>query len=127
MNIKELINSQNFKEYLMGAGEIEEGGYYKHDTRFSTMILKIEEEDVELFPELKDYVGFILKQHGTTSYNDGWYSYEDVHLYKESFVQTQMESDFWSLMEHLNSAENGMAEGFANKYLKDTVEWKEIH
>lgn len=127
MGIKELINSKNFKEYLHDCGEMEEGERYKHDMCFATLTLKIEDEDVERFPELKDYVGFIVQHHGTTSYSNGWDSYEDVHMYKVTSVESQMESDFWELMEHLNSAENDMAEDFAKKYMKSVLDWEEIH
>lgn len=64
INIKELINSKDFREYLRDVGEIEEVGHYKHDVCFASMILKIEEGDVERYPELKDYMGFIAKQGG---------------------------------------------------------------
>lgn len=125
-NIRNIINSTEFKEYISEVGHTEEGEYHNNEIRFSTRTLVIEETTIEDFPGLKDYKGFVVKQDGMVSYHGGWFSYIPVYLYKVTNTKSEMESDFWSLMEHLNSAENGMAEDFANKYLHSEEVWEVI-
>ena len=101
--------------------EIDEGVYHKHDTRFATKTLKVDDEIIKELPELSKYKGCTFEQEGTISYNYGWGSYDDIALYSYEEKQTKQYSDLKSLLSHLNAEEDEMALEYVDKYIKKTT------
>lgn len=100
--------------------EIEIGEFFKHDMVFGTKKLVVDEGIIEDLPELAPFRGCVFTQNGTSSYNYGWDSYEDIELYRKEQVETSAFRDFNSLLSHLNAEDNDMAQEFCDKYIKKT-------
>lgn len=114
---------EEFMDWWDGA-DLEEGDYHKHDCRFATKVLEVDDRSISEFPELSGLNGCVFEQEGTLSYNYGWDSYNDVALYSYEEKQTNQYSDFKSLLRHLNAEDNDMASEYADKYIEKTIKVK---
>ena len=116
---KDEASKETFEEWWYDA-DVEAGEFFKHDMVFGTKKMTVIPEIIEELPELAPFEGYIFTQNGTSSYNYGWDSYEDIELYRKEQVETSAFRDFKSLLSHLNAEENDMAQEFCDKYIKKT-------
>ncbi|USL94558.1 hypothetical protein [Escherichia phage TM1] len=90
------------------------------------------EKDVESYAESpseayewRPFIGLTIVASGM--WNDSYGSEViDWDVYRPVEKETEMSSNFWSLMSHLNSEDNDMAHEFANKWLKPEVTLERI-
>ena len=104
------------RDYFSDNADYIEGEFYKHDMCFGQLVLSIEPHVVEEFPFLDPYLGGQLIQNGTSSYNYGWDSYDNVELFVSSVTTSKQEVEFDALLSHLNAEENEMAQEFKAKW-----------
>lgn len=114
---KDEASKETFEEWWYDA-DVEAGEFFKHDMAFGTKKMTVIPEIIEELPELAPFEGYVFTQNGTSSYENGWYSYEEVELYKKETVETKAYKDFQSLLSHLNAEDNDLAQEFCDKYIK---------
>lgn len=118
MNIPESL-----KELVLEMGECvtEHRNYAEF---YASWSYTLTEKDVESYAESpseayewRPFIGLTIVASGM---------WDDWDVYRPVEKETEMSSNFWSLMSHLNSEDNDMAHEFANKWLKPEVTLERI-
>lgn len=122
---------ESLKELIIEMGECDKE-HRKYGEFCVSWSFTLTEKDVEAYAESpaeayewRPFIGLTIVASGmwSDSYGsevDGWDVYRPVEK------ETEMSSDFWSLISHLNSEDNDMAHEFAHKWLKPEVTLERI-
>lgn len=122
---------ESLKELVLEMGECEKT-HRKCAEFYASWSVTLTEKDVETYAESpseayewRPFIGLTIVASGMWSDS---YSSEvnDWGVYRQVEKETEMSSNFWSLMSHLNSEDNDMAHEFANKWLKPEVTLERI-
>lgn len=122
---------ESLKELVFERGEFEEQ-HRKYSSFYASWSYTLTEKDVESFAESPseayEWRPFISLTIVASGIWDDSYGSEvnDWDVYRMVEKETEMSSNFWSLMSHLNSEDNDMAHEFANKWLKPEVTLERI-
>lgn len=126
MNIPESL-----KELVLEVGECEKE-HRKYAEFYASWSYTLTEKDVESYTESdveacewRPFIGLTILASGMWSDNCGS-EVTDWNVYRTVEKGTEMSSNFWSLMSHLNSEDNDMAREFADKWLKPKVTLERI-
>lgn len=122
---------ESLKELILERGEWDTE-YRKHATFYASWSFTLTEKDVEAYAESPDeayewrpFIGLTIVASGMWSDSYGS-EVNDWGVYRQVEKETEMSSNFWSLMSHLNSEDNDMAHEFAHKWLKPEVTLERI-
>lgn len=122
---------ESLKELVIEMGECEKE-HRKYAEFYASWSYTLTEKDVESYTESpseayewRPFIGLTIVASGMW---DDRYGSEvnDWDVYRPVEKETEMSSNFWSLMSHLNSEDNDMAHKFANKWLKPEVTLERI-
>lgn len=122
---------ESLKELVLEMGECERK-HRKYAEFYASWSYTLTEKDVESYAkspseayEWRPFIGLTIVASGmwTDSYGS---EVNDWDVYRQVENETEMSSNFWSLMCHLNSEDNDMAHEFANKWLKPEVTLERI-
>lgn len=122
---------ESLKELVLEIGEFEKE-HRKYSEFYATWSYTLTEKDVESYAETdvedcewRPFIGLTISASGMWS--SSWGSeVTDWNVYRTVEKETEMSSNFWSLMSHLNSEDNDMAREFADKWLKPKVTLERI-
>ena len=122
---------ESLKELVLEMGECEKM-HRKYAEFYASWSHTLTEKDVESYAESpsesyewRPFIGLTIVASGM--WNDSYGSeVNDWDVYRPVEKETEMSSNFWSLMSHLNSEDNDMAHEFANKWLKPEVTLERI-
>lgn len=122
---------ESLKELVLEMGECEKM-HRKYAEFYASWSYTLTEKDVESYAESpseayewRPFIGLTIVASGM--WNDSYGSeVNDWGVYRPVEKETEMSSNFWSLMSHLNSEDNDMAHEFANKWLKPKVTLERI-
>lgn len=126
MNIPESL-----KELVLEMGKCEKE-HRKYAEFYASWSYTLTEKDVESYAESpseayewRPFIGLTIVASGM--WNDSYGSeVNDWDVYRPVEKETEISSNFWGLMSHLNSEDNDMAHEFANKWLKPEVTLERI-
>lgn len=122
---------ESLKELVLEMGECEKE-HRKYAEFYASWSYTLTEKDVESYTESpaeayewRPFIGLTIVASGM--WDDSYGSeVNDWDVYRPVEKETEMSSNFWSLMSHLNSEDNDMAHEFANKWLKPQVALERI-
>lgn len=122
---------ESLKELVLEMGECEMT-HRKYAEFYASWSYTLTEKDVEAYAESPSeayewspFIGLTIVASGM--WDDSYGSeVNDWDVYRQVEKETEMSSNFWSLMSHLNSDDNDMAHEFANKWLKPEVTLERI-
>lgn len=122
---------ESLKELVFERGEFEKE-HRKYSEFYASWSYTLTEKDVEYYAESpaesyewRPFIGLTIVASGMWSDSYGS-EVNDWDVYHQVEKETEMSSNFWSLMSHLNSEDNDMAHEFANKWLKPEVTLERI-
>lgn len=122
---------ESLKELVIVIGECEKE-HRKYSEFYASWSYTLTETDVESCAkspaeayEWRPFIGLTIVASGMWSDSYGS-EVNDWGVYRPVEKETEMSSNFWSLMSHLNSEDNDMAHEFANKWLKPEVTLERI-
>lgn len=114
---------ESLKELVLEMGEFDKE-HRKYGEFYASWSFTLTEKDVEAYAESpaeayewRPFIGLTIVASGMWSDSYGS-EVNDWDVYRQVEKETEMSSNFWSLMSHLNSEDNDMAHEFANKWLK---------
>lgn len=122
---------ESLKELVLEIGECERR-HRKYAEFYTSWSYTLTENDVESYTkspaedyEWRPFIGLTIVASGMWSDSYGS-EVNDWGVYLPVEKETEMSSNFWNLMSHLNSEDNDMAHEFANKWLKPEVTLERI-
>lgn len=122
---------ESLKELVLEMGECE-NEHRKYAEFYASRSYTLTEKDVESYTESpaeayewRPFIGLTIVASGMWSDSYGS-EVNDWGVYRPVEKETEMSSNFWNLMSHLNSEDNDMAHEFANKWLKPEVTLERI-
>lgn len=122
---------ESLKELVLVIGEFEKE-HRKYAEFYASWSYTLTEKDVESYTESpaeayewSQFIGLTIVASGMWSDSYGS-AVVDWGVYRQVEKETEMSSNFWNLMSHLNSEDNDMAHEFANKWLKPDVALERI-
>lgn len=122
---------ESLKKLVLEMGECEKERR-EYAEFYASWSYTLTEKDVESYTESpakayewRPFIGLTIVASGTWSDS---YGSEVINwgVYRPVEKETEMSSNFWHLMSHLNSEDNDMAHEFANKWLKPEVTLERI-
>lgn len=122
---------ESLKELVLEMGKFEKE-HRKYAEFYASWSYTLTEKDVESYAESpseayewRPFIGLTIVASGM--WDDSYGSeVNDWDVYRPVEKETEMSSNFWSLMSRLNSEDNDMAHEFANKWLKPEVTLERI-
>ena len=122
---------ESLKELVLEIGKCEEE-HRKYGEFYASWSYTLTEKDIESYTESpaeayewRPFIGLTIVGSGMWSDICGS-EVNDWGVYRQVEKETDMSSNFWNLMSHLNSEDNDMAHEFANKWLKPEVALERI-